>query len=50
MRRNQFHLKKFIKEKENIKKIMNKKCLDCGAELNSAVEIIYHECDPTNKN
>ena len=46
MRRNQFVLKKFIHEKENTKiKMKTKICLDCGSELKTEIEIIYHDCD-----
>ena len=46
MRRNLFAIKKNTHAKENIKiKLKTKKCLDCGAELNSPAEIIYHDCD-----
>ena len=46
MRRNQFHLKNYTKEKENIKIKMNKKCLECGHVFYFDFEIIFHECDP----
>ena len=47
MRRNQFHLKNYIHEKENTKiKMKTKICLDCGSELKTEIEIIYHDCDP----
>jgi hypothetical protein len=45
MRQLQFLVKKLIHENENIKIKMLKKCLDCGAELSSPAEIIYHDCD-----
>ena len=46
MRRNQFHLKNYTKEKESIKiKMENKKCILCGAEFTESWQIVFHECD-----
>ena len=46
MRRNQFYLKNYTKEKESIKiKMENKKCILCGAEFTASWQIIFHECD-----
>ena len=46
MRRNQFAIRKNTHAKESIKiKMTIKFCLDCGAQLNSNVEIIFHNCN-----
>jgi hypothetical protein len=51
MRRHQFLVKKIIHENKNTKiKMKTKTCLECGAELNSAEEIIFHDCDRKIKN